>query len=97
MIPNIHYIPASLENITKVARYVVDPKNDQEMRSIVKAANSWCKRTVTEEVFVRDEMFQLEEYEAALGAYGERENWIDEWREFMLSGVVDDLVDCTLM
>lgn len=97
MIPNIHYIPASLENITKVARYVVDPKNDQEMRNTVKAANSWCKRTVTEEVFVSDEIYQLEEYEAALGAYGERENWIDEWREFMLSGVVDDLVDCTLM
>jgi hypothetical protein len=92
--PNIHYVPASLENITEVARYVVDPKNDEEMRNVVKAANSWCKRTVTEEVLIRDEMFQLEAYESALDAYGERNNWIDEWREFMMAGFIDDLVDC---
>ncbi len=78
--PNIHYVPASLKN--------------EEMRDVVKAANSCCKRTVTEEVLIRDEMFQLEAYESALDAYGERNNWIGEWREFMMAGFIDDLVDC---
>ncbi|KAL7479580.1 hypothetical protein ACHAW6_005307 [Cyclotella cf. meneghiniana] len=96
LIPDLHYIPASLENITDVARYVVDPKNDEEMRNVVKAANSWCKRVVTEEVLVRDAMFQLDELESALGAYEERNNWIDDWRKFRMSGVVDDLVDCSV-
>lgn len=96
MIPDLHYIPASLENITDVARYVVDPKNDEKMRNVVKAANSWCKRVVTEEVLVRDAMFQLDELESALGAYEERNNWIDDWRKFRMSGVVDDWVDCSV-
>ena len=94
LIPDLHYIPASMDNITEVARYVVDPRNDVKMRNIVKAANSWCKRTVTENVIVRDEMFQLEAYESALDAYQESNHWMNDWRTFRLSGVVDDLVDC---
>lgn len=78
-----------------MARYVVDPANDQEMRNVVKSANSWCKRTVTEEVLIRDEMYQLEAYESSLVAYGERtSSWIDEWTEIMTAGIVDDLVEC---
>ncbi|KAL3794172.1 hypothetical protein HJC23_012879 [Cyclotella cryptica] len=96
LIPNLHYIPASLENITDVARYVVDPNNDEEMRNVVKAANSWCTRTVTEEVLVRDAMFQLEELESALVAYNERTNWMDDWSQFMMAGVVDDWVECSV-
>lgn len=96
LIPNLHYVPASLENITDVARYVVDPKNDEEMRNVVKAANSWCKRVVTEEVLVRDAMFQLDELESALVAYEERNNWVDDWRKFRMAGVVDDWVDCSV-
>lgn len=97
LIPNLHYIPASLENLTEVARYVVDPKNDDEMMNVVKAANSWCKRTVTEEVLVRDELYQLEAYESALEAYEERQPWIEQWRVFRTSGVVNDLVECNVV
>ena len=94
LIPGLHYIPASLENMTEVAKYVVDPANDEHMRNVVKAANSWCKRTVTEEVLVRDEMFQLEAYESALLAYGESSNWMAEWRALRTSDTFTDLVDC---
>jgi hypothetical protein len=96
LIPNLHFIPASLQNMTEVARYVVDPNNDDEMKNVVKAANSWCKRTVTEEVLVRDEMFQLEAYESALDAYEERNRWIDDWRLFRTSDAMNDLVKCNV-
>jgi hypothetical protein len=39
--PNVHYIPASLDNITEVARYIVDKANESEMKNVVKAARSW--------------------------------------------------------
>lgn len=95
LIPGIHYIPASLENMTEVAKYVVDPQNDEEMKSVVKAANSWCKRTLTEEVLIRDEMYQLEEYESALEAYDETNHWMNQWRALRTSGIINDLVECT--
>ena len=40
------YVPASLDNLTQVVEYVLDYNNQQEMKLIVNAANSWisgCK------------------------------------------------------
>ena len=39
--PNVHYIPASLDNITQVVEYVLD--NDLEMRKVVHSANLCVK------------------------------------------------------
>ena len=39
--PMIHYIPASLANITEEVAYVMDKKNEGQMKAIVKLANSW--------------------------------------------------------
>ena len=40
--PMIHYIPASLANITEVVTYVKDKKNKGQKKAIVKLANPWC-------------------------------------------------------
>lgn len=61
-----HYVPASLENLTQVAAYVLAEENDDEMRAIVNAANMWCKRKMTRDVMAKDMMLQLEKYKAAL-------------------------------
>ena len=39
----IHYVPASLENITEVVEYVLNNNNQHEMKEIVRSANVWCK------------------------------------------------------
>ena len=39
-----HYVPASLDNLTGVAAYVMDKDNEDEMKGIVAKANSWCRR-----------------------------------------------------
>ena len=58
--PMVHYVPASLENVTAVASYVLDKKNRNEMKAIVDSANVWCKRTNTKEQLPRDAISQLE-------------------------------------
>lgn len=93
----VHYVPASLDNITEVAQYVLDKKNQLEMKGIVDAANSWCKKTNTKEQLPRDAIAQLKKYEAALyDAYNS--SWVDEWRlvrSRILNNIGDDLVECS--
>jgi hypothetical protein len=92
----LHYVPASLDNITDVVEYVLDVRNRREMKSIVDSANLWCKRTLTKDQMARDAMSQLSKYETALfDTYGE--NWEEEWlvvKERIMSNIGDDLVNC---
>ncbi|KAL7555158.1 hypothetical protein ACHAWF_018816 [Thalassiosira exigua] len=67
--PMRHFVPASLENITQVAAYVVDKKNDDEMKRIVASAHAWCLEKMTVGGAARDFMKQLERYNVALDAY----------------------------
>ncbi|KAL7518200.1 hypothetical protein ACHAWX_003049 [Stephanocyclus meneghinianus] len=92
--PNVHYIPASLDNITEVSRYVLNEANKMEMKNIIQAANSWCKRKLTTNSIINDAMTQLESYFAALDTYIEQENWHNEWTEFISTNPFDDLVGC---
>jgi hypothetical protein len=93
----LHYVPASLNNITEVARYVLAEENRREMKSIVNSANSWCQRTLTRERMARDAISQLRKYEMALyDNYGK--GWEEEWiviKERIMRNVGHDLVDCT--
>ena len=93
----VHYVPASLDNITEVVQYVLDKKSRLEMKGIVDAANSWCKKTNTKEQLPRDAIAQLKKYEAAL--YDEyNSSWVDEWRlvrSRILNNIGDDLVECS--
>ena len=52
--PMIHYVPASLENITEVTEYIMEKNNQREMKAIVEAANLWCKETNTQEHLPKD-------------------------------------------
>ena len=93
--PMIHYIPASLENITEVVAYVMDKKNEGQMKAMVKSANSWCKRTLNEERLGKEAILQLETYKIALDTYS-NSSWIHEWRHVKqwFTAAIDDLVDC---
>ncbi len=91
--PNVHFIPASLDNITEVARYVVDEANESEMKNVIKAANSWCKRKMTKDAIADDAMTQLHAYFEALDVYKEQEGW-KELNNFIFSDHFDDLLEC---
>jgi hypothetical protein len=95
--PMSHYVPASLDNITDVVKYVLADENRREMKSIVNSANSWCKRSLTREGMAKDAISQLRRYEMALfDNYGE--GWEEEWivvKERIMSNIGDDLADCT--
>jgi len=49
LVPGVHYIPANLEKLTEVARGIMQPVNDDMLRSVVKNANTWCREHLTEE------------------------------------------------
>ena len=62
----MHYVPASLGNITEVVTYVLDEDNEAEMKSIVRSANTWCSQKMTKEQLVEDAMLGLKMYEEAV-------------------------------
>ena len=62
----MHYVPASLENITEVVTYVLDEDNEAEMKSIVRSANLWCSQKMTKRKLVEDAMLALKLYEEAV-------------------------------
>ncbi len=76
--PMVHFVPASLENLTQVAAYVLDRQNDEEMRSIVDSANSWCRAKMIKESLAKDMMSQIEAYETMLNDYLLVKNITDE-------------------
>ena len=94
MKPMVHYVPASLDNITEVVSYVTDETNDERMREMVKSANSWCKASLSEEGLARDATQQLGVYKSALDAHDG--SWNEEWKRVKrrFADTVDDLVEC---
>ena len=93
--PMIHYIPASLANITEEVAYVMDKKNEGQMKAMLKLANSWCQRTLNEERLGKEAILHLETYKIALDTYS-CSSWNHEWRHMKQRFIdaIDDLVDC---
>lgn len=93
--PMVHYLPASLDNITNVVKYAMDERNDNELRRMIQAANIWCKGAMSEEGLATDSLRRLDKYRQVLDSYNGG-SWIDEWkrvrRQYMQT--IDDLVDC---
>lgn len=89
----IHYVPASLDNITEVVEYVMDTANENEMKSIVNAADKWCAKSLSAKGLARDSLVQLQTYKKALDSYS---NMDDDWNKVFqrFSDTFDDLVDC---
>ncbi|KAL7549095.1 hypothetical protein ACHAWF_012368 [Thalassiosira exigua] len=64
--PMVHYVPASLQNLTRAVAYVVDKHNEDEMKAIVCSANSWCRERMTKDAMAKSTMVQLEHYASAV-------------------------------
>ena len=96
ILPNVHYIPASLHNITDVARYVVDKANEADVRNIVHEANSWCERKMTRDPIINDAMDQVDKYMKAFDRYIEQGKYENELKDFMgtYHSSADSLVEC---
>jgi len=88
-----HYVPASLENITDVISYVIDSKNEEQMKAIVKSATSWCKTALSEDGMARASIAQLSAYRRALDSSG---SWSTGWKHIkqQFTETIDDFVDC---
>ena len=92
----VHYVPASLENLTEAIAFVMDNRNENQMRSIVESANSWCKSALTVTAMATDALMQLEIYRKALYAFDT--NWQDEWLRLRERfHAVGDLADCDVL
>ena len=91
----VHYIPATLQNITQAVKYAIDKDNEQQVQSMIDAANSWCQETLIEPSFVNDAMTQLSKYEKALAGM-EDDLWRDEWKRVKrrFTSSINDFVDC---
>lgn len=92
--PMVHYVPASLQNITEVVAYVMDKKNENEMKAMISSANSWCKNALSEKGLAKDSILQLEVYKRALDSHDE--GWRDKWKTVrrQFADTIGDLVDC---
>lgn len=91
--PNVHYIPANVDNLTQVVKYVID--NDVKMKSVVDRANAWCHGSRSKEALVEKAMLALELYLLSLEQY-DKGHWINEWKSQNLFNNVDNLVECTV-
>lgn len=90
----VHYVPASLENITEVVSYAVDEENDDEMKRIVASANLWCKRKMTEKAIALDMITQLQKYEAAFNEYISDIMYDESLTPLLTQNMTRDLVEC---
>lgn len=92
----MHYIPATLDNITDVARYVVDESNEADVRKIIHEANSWCKRKMTRDSIINDAIDRLDKYMTMFDDFIEQGNCENEWKDFMsvYYPSADSLVEC---
>lgn len=90
----MHYIAASLDNLTETVAYVIDKRNEEEMQQMIKSANNWCKKSLSEEGLAKDSLIQLDRYRQALDDYDM--NWSKEWMGMrkQFTETIDDLVDC---
>ena len=90
----VHYIPATLQNLTQAVEYAIDKDNERQVQSMIKAANAWCQDTLIEPSFVEDAMTQLVEYQKALEDMDE--SWREEWKSVKkrFTETLDDFVDC---
>ena len=92
--PMVHYVPASLENLTETVRRVLDGNNEMKMKKIVSAANEWCRNSITRNALADEAMSALELYAEALDAYDG--SWRDEWFDENMFEGVHDLVVCNV-
>jgi tRNA 2-selenouridine synthase SelU len=86
----VHYIPASISNVTEVVEYVLNVKHEHEMQQVVRRANEWCKSSMTADALASAAVKTLENYLDMLYTYDS--SWNDKLsNNFVPNG---DLVPC---
>jgi len=85
LMPNVHYVPASLDNLTAVVQRVVAEENEVEMKSIITSANDWCAKRTTRNSLAKESMATLARYQAEV-------NWTASSETLLQQ--IDDLVEC---
>ena len=76
--PGIHYLPASLENFTDVAKWAVQDSSLPLISLIVKNANAWCKQKIRTHELNLDFLTILNGYIEGLNSHDG--GWIDQWK-----------------
>lgn len=92
--PNIHYIPASITNLTETVENVLDRDNEPEMKQIVMNANKWCQVSLTAEALADSAVDTLENYIELLEKYDS--SWRSRFSKDFSTKHVDDLVPCSV-
>lgn len=91
VLPNVHYLPSTIDNLTSVIEHAMNIKNDIQIQHIIQNANGWCKQQLTKDVFIRNTIDTLVMYQKALVQHGVIENdgsrGVDD---------IDDLVECNV-
>lgn len=87
LLPGVHYIPASVDNLTQVVKYATSDEHEEQVQSIISNANKWCERHVSEESLRSDMLSILNGYAEEL----DRANpeWSNVWNqhaEFFFGG-----------
>jgi alcohol dehydrogenase class IV len=99
VLPNIHYLPASIDNLTSVVEHVMDGTNDNQIQQIVQNANDWCKQQLTREVFINNAFNSLGMYQQALVQLGviDDNGWsVNNNSSSSVVDNIDDLVECNV-
>jgi hypothetical protein len=69
LVPNVHYISATITNLTRVVTYVLDSANTNEMQNVVQEANKWCAQSMTHNSLVHDMINQIDQYKIEYNRY----------------------------
>lgn len=80
--PMVHYVPATLDNLTETVKYVMDDGNEEQIKEIVANAQGWCLKTMTGTAMRKEAAHSLNAYRKSLELYG--------------AGVDADLIDIML-
>lgn len=75
--PGLHYLPATLENLTNVVEHAVSGENAGRMKSIISNANKWCQKHVVYKEIKKDILSILNGYSEEL--YRANSNWTSIW------------------
>lgn len=90
--PFVHFIPATIDNLTETVEYVFDGKNEPDMKQIVLHANEWCKASMTTRALATAAVASLDHYLELLSHYDT--NWSDKFLDNTSLTNADDLVPC---
>lgn len=78
LVPGVHYLAASLDNYTEVAKWAVQDSSLPEIKRIVTNANAWCNQTMRPTRLNYDFLTVLNGIVNGLNANDP--NWIERWR-----------------